>query len=83
MEDHDRLVDKLGACDQPVEGLGFRAARMADRVEFRRDIAFLEQASAHPGDHAVVLGMDADQRPALPCRQQHVEQRLVVDLSRS
>ena len=36
VEDHDRLVDQLGEGDQPVEGLGLAAARMADGVELGR-----------------------------------------------
>ena len=53
---------------------------MAHGMEFRRRVAALDEALPHPGDHAVVLGMDADERPVLARRDEHVEQRLVVDL---
>ena len=80
VEDHDRLVEERRHRDEAVEGLGLGEARMAHGMEFRRRVAALDEALPHPGDHAVVLGMDADERPVLARRDEHVEQRLVVDL---
>ena len=80
VEDHDRLVDQRRAGDQPVERFRLAVARVRDGVEFRRRVAVLEQPLAHPGDHAVVLGMHAHHGAVVARRLQHVEQLLVVDL---
>ena len=67
-----KQMSRLIASTSPMRG-------WLTRVKLGRPIAAGEQALSHPGDHAVVLGMDADQGAVLARRHQHVEQLLVVE----
>ena len=80
VEDHDRLVDEGGERDDPVEGLGLAAARMAHAVVARRAVAVGDEPLAGPRDHGVVLGMHADERAVVARGVEHVEQLHVVEL---
>ena len=78
MEQHDGLVQTLGEANEPLERLDLAHPRMADTVEFRLDIAAGHQPVGHPGDHAVVLGMGADQG-AVPAGDHHHVEHLLVE----
>jgi hypothetical protein len=80
VENADRLVEQFREGDQAVEGLDLGRLGVADGMVFRRGVAALHQALAHPFQQAVILGMDADQRPGRARRHQDVEQLPVIDL---
>ena len=79
VEDHQRLVDQRGTGDRPADRLDLAEAGMRRHVIARRTVAALEQPAAHPGDHAVVLGMHADHQAVPPGRVEHVEELHVLD----
>ena len=78
VEHDDRLIDQGGHGDQAAHRLGLGDARMADRVEFRRAMAALEQAARGPGEHRVVLGVHRNHRALAPGKRQEVEHLGVV-----
>ena len=79
VEDHQGLVDQRRTGDRPADRLDLAQAWVRRHMVARRAVATGQQALAHPGDHAVVLGVDADHLAVCARGVEHVEELRVLD----
>ena len=74
VEDHQRLIDQGRAGDGAADRLDLAQPRMGRDMVARLAVATLQELLAHPGDHAVVLGMHAHHQPVRASGLEHLEE---------